>query len=89
LRPCHSPEDNWSNGIFIRILQTLSSVTIGWKWGLSILPSFVTLHSYTYKYKRTRRLLAGRLESLKQLTCKIMLGMNSLLSTDRHADGGS
>jgi hypothetical protein len=22
LRPCHSPEDNWSNGIFIRILQT-------------------------------------------------------------------
>jgi hypothetical protein len=72
-----------------KLVPELSSVTVQWKWGIFLLHFIVTLHSYAYKYQRTRRLLAGRLESLKQLTCEIMLFVNSLLSTDRHADGAS
>jgi len=92
VRPCHITEDNWSEEIFIQISQTNIGIIIcghSVKIGIFLLPSIVTLHSYVYKYKRTRRLFAGCLESWKPLTCEIMLVMNSLLSTDRHADGVS
>ena len=68
VRPYYNPEGTWKVKEFSSgscKISELSSVAIQWKWGIFLLPSIVTLHSHAYKYKRTRRLLAGRLESLK------------------------